>query len=216
MTKSRIFLLFIFLLHLFSNAQQDLLKRGAALFIQDIYLNEFTGTIGTFNDSIVYIIKNPKDSIRLNRKEILKITLITENNYLNGKQISKDEFYPFQSTFQTAFPLNKKTFYYSNSNLLFNSAYLGITNKFSMAINSTILLAPIGLSLKYSLQLNDHFYISPEVGFGSGSWPLSKLRTFHFALRASQGNQLKNISAGAGYFKMDGFRSYFKRVSIGD
>ena len=213
----RLFVSFI-LFHLFFtiSAQELILKKGKAVFVINKNSIEYSGIVGTVNDSVFYLRQGVKDSIPFSRHNFPEVIAITEDNILNGKKITEDLFHVFNPTFATAFPLKKKSIYYSNSNLLYNSAYFGVTNRLSFSVNTTPFFAPLGVSLRYSIPLNDHFFLAPEAGLGTGSWLLSKIRAFHFGTRASQGNSQRNITAGVGYFYLDGIRSYLRKGPVKD
>ncbi|MFN5181479.1 MAG: hypothetical protein ACK5D5_00485 [Bacteroidota bacterium] len=210
-------LIILFSLFAFNNyAQDSILKKGHYIFVEDRNLIEHLGKIGNVNDSSFNLIKSVRDSLNFSRKENLKITSVTENNIFKGKKITEDQFSQLSSTFATAFPLRKWQIYYSNSNLFYNVVRFGLGKKLSLAINSSIFLAPIGVTTRYSIRLNDHFYFAPELGWGSGSWLRSDLQSFHFGLRTSQGNSQRNTTLGAGYFNISGLSSFSKNIRIGD
>ena len=197
-------------------AQEFKIKPGKAIIVVNHDQTEHLGIVSSGNDSVFTLVKGRKDSMVFVKGRFLEVVEINENNVLKGKRILEDHFYNFSPSLCTAFPLKKRILFYTNTNVIVNSLYYGVTDRLSFSMSTSPVMTPIGISARYSVPLNDHFYLAPELGVGSGSWIFSRIKAMHLGCRATQGNSQRNMTAGFGYFYLNGFRSYFKRIELGD
>lgn len=163
---------------------------------------EYIGNVVSENETSVTLRLRNQELKEFNKENVKLTQAVTEDNFFKGKYIKPDPLAHRYIYGSSAISPERNKFYCYSYFLSTASIEYGISDKYAVTLNTSIVGIPVLLNFQANYKLGDRFYlggtftagwlsyIDPEVFFGYGG------------LRLTRGTKSNNYTFGGGYVSL--------------
>jgi hypothetical protein len=173
-------------------------KKGKPYVIVTNDGTEYVGEIVGDNDREVLILTKTMGKLYIPKYSIKKIELLEKNNFENGEFIDENNHRNYYMTATNALPFKKgemrMTMYY----IFGFSGNYSINENVSLGLHSTIIGAPMAVSLKTSFLVSDNNYVGTDVYLGSLTYIKKSSYIGSIAVKYTKGDERTNLTLMGG------------------
>jgi hypothetical protein len=173
-------------------------KKGKPYVIVTNDGTEYIGEIVGDNDREVLIVTKNMGKLYIPKYSIKTIELLEKDNFENGEFIDENNHKNYYLAATNALPFKKGEMRLSMYYIFGLSGSYAISENVSVGLHTTIIGAPMGISLKTSFMVSDNNYVGTDIHVGSLTYIQKSSYVGSIAVKYTKGDERTNLTLMGG------------------